>query len=500
MWNLEEIYLDNNNIHTIHLSAFENTDIRILDLANNILDIPDSEDATPFGHLGRLSVLNMRNNSMHSFLTVWNTNCFQLEQLDLSYNSISSIHLSMVLDFWMKPITVNLSHNRISTIVSAYDDEFQSNSTWILNNNPLRCDCLIQPFVERMRHPFKKVNFVTDHLKCATPERFAGQSPFNITLAQLTCPLDSQSNPNKLCPLGCECNVRTVDRTLIFNCSNANFTAVPTLPDRKYLSAIHSYKLYIENNHITRLPLYNETGYKDINYIYARNNSIESVYTHHLPNDLNILDLSANRIQLLDYDVLSHLGRMHTLQSISLHDNPWLCDCEAADLQRFIRANVTRIEVVGGIICSNVTNNRLLVDSYLCFWRDLIVALVVTAIAMCIVVLACMLMFHTHKLEVLICMDAYRKRFTLPFCMEQRRESKEFDAFIAYSIKDIDFVSFNLVNELEKGDRPLKLRLLDRDVLGGEVMHDVVCAVFSSLFILFNLWLRDFLKFSLLRP
>lgn len=474
LWELEELYLDHNSIHSIHELSFENTNIRVLDMSSNHLKYSNA-DSTPFVHLSQLTKLNLRNNSLNAFLTIWNTNCFQLEQLDLSYNSISTLNLGIIFDYWKNPVTVDLSHNQISTIVTTSEIDSQPNSTWILNNNPLRCDCLIQPFVESIRNPNEKVHLVVDDLMCAAPERFANQSPLNIDLSQVTCPLDSPTSVHKLCPAGCDCYVRAIDRTAIFNCSDGNLTAVPPLPDKEHLAGIRTYHLHIENNRITKLPQHNTTGYKDVNYLYARNNSIESVDAEELPDNMFLLDLTANKMFWLEFDVLSHLSRMETLQNISLHGNPWMCDCAATELQQFLRANVQRIHGVDSIACWNAQDTRLLDASYLCFWNDLAVALVAIVITITVVVLIGLVLFHTYKLEVLIWLDAHRERFCPWFLMKtDPYDEKEFDAFIAHTSKDTEFVHENLMKELESGNTPLKLRSLDRDMLGGELMHDKV--------------------------
>lgn len=473
--------MDRNQIDTIHELAFVNTNMRALDMSSNRLKFSSMDD-TPFAHLIELRSLNVRNNSLDAFLTVWNTNCLHLERLDLSHNAIGVLNLGIVFDYWKRPVVIDLSHNQLSTIITAYDIASQPNSTWILNDNPLRCDCLVQPLVESIRRPNEKIGLVVDDLRCAAPERLAGQSPITVDLAQLTCPLDSPGGAAKLCPAGCQCDVRVSDRTAIFNCTAANLTAVPPLPAKDKLAGIRSYHLHIEHNRIGRLPARNTTGYRDVNYLFAGNNSIGSVAADELPDAMDLLDLTANDIWWLGGDALAHLGRMERLQNISLHANPWLCNCAAVELQRFVRANAHRIRASGRIMCANAPDTRLLDASDLCFWNELAVAVGGAAIAAVIVLLAGLVLFHAYKLDALIWWDESRARMCPSLARRGRPDGKEFDAFVAHASKDADFVHDNLVKELEGGRPALKLRSLDRDMLAGECMQEKVSFYFGFRF------------------
>lgn len=315
------------------------------------------------------------------------------------------------------------------------------------------------------------MKFVADRLTCASPLQLAGQSPFSGKIsgkiAQFTCPLDDAHS--KWCPVGCDCYVRTDDRTVIFNCSDANLTAVPALPDKKLLDGIQVYELHIENNHITSLP-HHMTGYQDVNLLFARNNSIDIVRSYLLPSNLSVLDVSHNELKHLDLHVLQHLKEMHTL--ISLHANPWVCDCDAYDLQRFVEKNGHRIMFADDIMCAN--GKHLMDDDNLCFWYNVYSALAIVAI-ICLIVVAVFLYLHTpYQLEILMYLEGIRKRFLRPFAINKSSNLHEFDAFIVHSTQDIDFVRDHLMEALEHGERPLKLRLVSRDVKAGELLHSMV--------------------------
>lgn len=462
--------------------AFDNTDLRVLQLANNFLDFShidptNFERESPFQNLFKLEKLYLRNNSIKNFLNDWNIVNIALTELDLSYNQIQMIDFGIMLNIWMENITINLTQNAITTMSASkgFINFNESRSTWILNENPLNCDCLIVHFASYLRNKqtsIQSMNLITDNLKCSTPKHFTGISVAEVPLDGLICPLDKDDiKSHKKCPIGCNCYVRTVDSTAIFNCSNANLTKLPTLPNIRSLG-LQSYEIHIENNNISALPLANETGYQSVNRIFAKNNSIAHLNANNLPNNLFVLDLSENQLKHLDGSVLTKLNHMQTLQNVSLSGTHWVCDCTAYEFMKFIKANPMRLIDANQIICNHDPNTNLLNAGNLCPIEHLTKIFLSIAVFMALIGLFGMLFYHKYELEIMVWMFAHCK-FSWFFTKQTSDDSKEYDAFILYSINDEKFVEDELIPELKNGGKPLKLRSLS-DSLGGTFIPDEV--------------------------
>lgn len=512
---LTELYLDNNNLHTIHRDAFKHTNLHIINLENNQLDFvkhmakPMQMDSTkypdyeqPFKNLRELTWLNLRNNSIRQFLQEWNTFNPELEVLDLSYNEIQSITLEQILSIWNHPITINLTHNQITAIyaskleyLTSLKDQVERAQQivdsqpnilwkWELNDNPINCDCKIMYAVKFLReNPSieKFVKLTRDELKCATPENLQNQYVQMIKLDELLCPLDSPSTSKKYCPSMCECWVRTSDETGIFNCSNAGLTTVPKLPNLKSEMGriqLNKFELNIENNRIEELPKYNELGYEMVTKINARNNSLLHVSNENLPLILTTLDVSRNKLQTLDGKVLMRLNHTGALQSLTLAGNPWACKCNT-DFMKYLRLHPEKVDFKN-IICSN--GNYVHDESDVCPVQKRIVILIGLIIGLLGLLIGFVLaLYYKYQQEVKVWLFAHN------LCMwfvteEELDKDKKYDAFISFSHKDEDFVTEQLVPELENGPHPFKICLHFRDWVIGEFIPNQVNSNHSVFF------------------
>lgn len=478
------------------MAAFDDTGIRVLHLQNNYLEFQNFEDtfwdferASPFQQLDQLEVLNMRNNSMRIFLNDWHTSNIALKVLDVSYNQIKMIHFRNIFNDWTDTIRINLSNNQITTMSA--DREFHPNETtsqvvWILNHNPLNCDCLVVHFLRSLQTQSKnpqnlRTKFITNQLECAQPQRFAGHQPEYVPLAELTCPLDKENANEKRCPDKCSCFVRTVDSTAVFNCSNANLTKPPTLPDIKSLG-LQFYELHIENNNISALAMANSTGYEYVNRIFAKNNSMENILPEHLPNNLFELDLSANKLKRINPGVLVKLNQMQSLQNVSFGQNPWICDCATYELMNFIKIHFTKIVGINEITCDNDKSLTLInASSNLCPIEIKIIVIILIA-AIVAIILLCSTLFYKNQEEIMVWLFAHQQFSWLFHKSSEMEDHKQYDAFILYSTADEKFVAENLVPQLENGPNSLKICLLMREIQGGDIIPEQVGILSSKYF------------------
>lgn len=469
--------MQNNQIHYIHIAALDGTDLRILQLQNNLLDFSttvdtesDYELGSPFQALNKLEKLNLRNNLIKSFLNDWNVMNTALIELDLSYNRIELFNFASILNIWSDKITVDLSHNEITTIsaIKDFSNFNDSQSTWILNDNPLNCDCVIVHLASYLQNNTKQKNsnlkLITDHLKCAMPMQFMGKSPANVPLDGLICPLDkNDSKSQKNCPQGCNCFVRTIDNTAVFNCSNGNLTKIPHLPNIRNLR-LQSYEIHIQNNYINTLSFINETGYESVTKIFARNNSIEYLHADNLPSNLMVLDLSMNRMQNITKDTLAKLSLMKTLKNVSLGENSWICECSTYEFIEFIQLNAMKIDDINNITCNNDIKTILLNINHLCPNVYLIIISLSFALGFIATILLLIIFYYKYKLEIMIWIFA-NCEFLWYFNGQRNNimDNKKYDAVVLYSMNDAKLVEEQLAFELENGKNPLKLYLFNRD-------------------------------------
>lgn len=466
------------------MTAFDDTNLRVLHLQNNFLEFKNLEEsslefdrASPFQNLHQLQVLNVRNNSMRSFLNDWHTVNVALIDLDLSHNQIEIINFGNIFNIWKDEIKINVSNNKISAVRAPHRfvfNELQPQTVWILNHNPLKCDCSVMHFAIMLRNQTNsKLNshtkVITDQLECASPEHFVKRRLEHIPLAELTCPLDAVNANDKKCPDRCTCFVRTYDRTAVFNCSNANLNEIPKLPDIKRLG-LQFYELHIENNNITTLSMGNSTGYKNVNRIYAKNNSMVNILPENLPHDLFTLDLSANMLKIINPGVLHKLTYMQNLQTISFGRNPLICDCGAYELKAFIETHINKFMGINETICDNEKFLILINASGLCPIAKTIIWIISIVLIVILVALSSTFIYK-YQQEIKVWM--FLRGFTWVFSYKSD-DQKTFDAFILHSSLDEQFVQENLVKNLENDSKSFKVCSLMQDIKAGDIVPNKV--------------------------
>lgn len=492
---LEELYLDNNKLERIAANAFHNTALKEIHLQFNALSFVDVvqgptifEQKSPFQDVATLQKLNLSHNKVTHFLVDWFMHNVRLESLDLSYNNFTWFNFDYVSNMWLRPITVDLSHNRLRYI-SVPNDIVKSGSTkstWILNENPLNCDCLILYLVKMARGESGNVgesnmNYVIDNLRCAEPARFKGQLVSTMSPQELLCPLDSEQTTLKYCPSddGCACWYRRNDLSAIINCSDANLNRFPNITQIKNVSVkLKNIELHLNNNKINHLPLAHTEGYKMLTHLYLRNNSIAMVRPENLPTNLVEIDLSNNKLTRLNNTLIAYLNMTPTIKKIRLGHNPWLCDCETTPFRGFIYTNTSRIADHVSITC--IEGGASIIDrDDLCSLDKTIFILIAILIALLgLFIGAVIALYYKYQQEVKVWLFAHNLCLWL-WSEEDVDKDKKYDAFISFSHVDESFVNEHLVPELENGPHPFKLCLHFRDWVVGEFIPTQVNILFA---------------------
>lgn len=269
--NLRSLRLSFNSLQSISPDLlFSLRKLEELDLSRNqITSINPTKSRLPFGPTAGLRRINLANNNLtdfNEFTVIEWTLYLKISSINLSKNQISGDVVLPVLYSTSPQVTIDLSSNQISTVLmneiinyesvvmSASKDEkvASERGSWKastghtvsqviihLDNNPLSCDCFLEPFVAYARSSatdlesaFRGIlnrvsfDFTSPNLKCANYD-----SPLHqIDPLNLTCPLQSSESGSKsLCPssLGCDCRYRSKDSHLLVNCSHKGLKRIP---------------------------------------------------------------------------------------------------------------------------------------------------------------------------------------------------------------------------------------------------------------------------------
>lgn len=261
------------------------------------------------------------------------------------------------------------------------------------------------------------------------------------------------------------------------NCNNQNFTTIDDAFLKSYQNKNNrKIKLEFRGNKLRETPnlsrnisgnltfLYNVTQL-DLSY-----NKISSTYRDVVSINLEVLKLDNNNISHIDTEVLYKFENP-TLKELSLHNNPWICDCDAISLIEFINKNHEKIFKLLDISCNGT---RLKVMNRNSSEPCLYVPKMIFQGILCLgTILGILTVFYKLRETMKISLF-FEKLFTNSVTEEEIDKDKKYDAFISYSHKDQDFVLEEIVKKLEEGPEPYKLCLHYRDWLAGE-LYNIQC-------------------------
>ncbi|ALC46724.1 Tl [Drosophila busckii] len=506
--NLQSLRMNNNQLKMIRPQAFvANTLLRQLNLANNRIDLHEyltgnqlsADVGSPFAPLHNLTTLNLRNNSLMIVFSDWKYALRQLQEIDLSYNNFSRLDYSDLDFVSLFDVSVNMSHNQIRNVHLYKQSSFSGSQHGLklvhgvksvqvdLNNNPLLCDCTLQRFVQVVRGDIeleyaKQLVTYTDQLYCQGPSALEGRPLASVQPRELLCKFDQAEDPaERRCPRDCDCLVRTVDYTLIVNCSNAALTKLPKLP--RLPESLQQLELYAENNTLLKLPASDAPGYANVTSLYIAGNNLTHLELAQLPRNLKYLDLRRNQLQQLNASALSYFNSSQKL-SLSLSLNPWVCNCQARDLLLYTQLNYEHITDHADMFCADAELPTRLMElntNDICPHPKslLIFVIVVIALAGCLVATTAAL-YYKYQIEIKIWL--YAHNICLWWVTEKELDKdKKFDAFISYSHKDQSFIEQHLVPQLEHGPQKFNLCVHVRDwLVGGFIPENIMRSVADS--------------------
>lgn len=176
-----------------------------------------------------------------------------------------------------------------------------------------------------------------------------------------------------------------------------------------------------------------------------------------------------NNISRIDADVLDYWKNSTSLKKLTLHKNPWKCDCDGRDLLAFIQSKLIDIPDLRKVTCNNMNISMLemTITDFCPVETVIIVGISFTVALLCLFIGGLVALYYRYQQEIKVWL--YARQYCLWFVTEDELDKeKTYDAFISYSHKDEEFVVNELVPKLESGPRPYKLCLHYRDWLAGE--------------------------------
>ncbi|KAJ1529155.1 hypothetical protein ONE63_005964 [Megalurothrips usitatus] len=500
--NLKRLYMQNNNLRHIVKSTFPSRcTLETLNLANNKMSFLTKDGYTegdleaydafgnysPLRNCENLKELNLSNNSISYIFTDWRLNMMNLSRLNISHNAFEKINFHVDAFPSVRNCEIDIRHNKISVfnlvLAESWAKDNYKNSVdgkvqkWLLEGNPLSCNCSNYNFftyMEKRVAPelLSLVDLVPGKLTCSAPEKWVNEPIETVRSTALTCPT-TPSGALLTCPSPCECEYRIADKAIIVDCIKKNLTEAPAQLPTSHES--NHTELYLSHNHLRKFPDFGLPGYEKISKLDVGYNNITSLRNiTSMPQSMQVIELHHNNLTMVESESMQIFSNLTNLTSVTLHNNPWKCDCQLQALVNFVQVHYTRISYPGEMKCTDGQPLSKLTVSGLCsqtssvVWASLVAALLLGGL-----IGGAFAVYYKFNHEIKAWLFAHN--LCLWFVTEEELDKdKRFDAFVSFSHKDEDFVINQLVPGLEGGPVPFKLCLHYRDWVAGEYIPNQI--------------------------
>ncbi|EFN86808.1 protein toll [Harpegnathos saltator] len=484
LYKLTYLNIEDNYLTTIsHKSLSPMMNLKIARFSNNHLTLLSSRYSyldvyqmySPFQDCYLLEELYLDNNNIPVIFGDWMFVILGLRVLDLRYNNISNLSATD-LQFMSNKLNVDLTHNKIEHIflkeveLLASSQDVPRDVIISVENNPIKCDCILYDFlryIEGRMHPYAQ-NFFhikPGDLKCHSPKWLEDVKVTNLRSRTLKCNV-KDTNLKLPCSQECECILRPDDRSFKIDCSHKNMTHMPS--DIKDPGQPFRLGLNFSSNMLTKMPNLMELKLESTKLVDLSNNNISEIFLDGLPDAVEFLELHNNNISRIPPDVLEFLSNSTNLKRLTLHGNPWKCDCEAKDFLNFVQTKYVKILNLSHVMCrgKNHSISQMTVNDFCPGETELFIGISVV-IAVIGILVGVFGFYYRYQRNIKVWLFA--RQWCLWFVTEEELDKEKlYDAFISYSHKDQNFVENELVSQLESGPKPFKLCLHYRDWLAGE--------------------------------
>ncbi|XP_029315312.1 toll-like receptor 7 [Cottoperca gobio] len=435
-----------NNIFFLHARFLNLGELRCLNLSGNAMS--QSLNGSEFTYLTNLQYLDFSSNRLDLLYSTAFQELKNLVILDISYNNhyFESEGLTHMLNFTinLKNLKVLLmNHNKISTSTNT---ELESQSLERLEFIDNRLDMLWRDGDTRYVNYFKKLSNLTvldisyNNLNFIPPEVFSGL-------------------PDKLSELYIT-NNKLKDKSF----------------DWEKLKLLNSLQvLDLSGNHLNTVPPMLSFCTKSLTKLLLNHNYILRLTPDFLKDasKLKYLDLSSNQIQHIEKSSFPD-DVVNQMDMLLLHDNKFLCSCNATWFVTWLNATRVYIPRLGtDVTCVNPGAQRghpvISVDLLACQHHYLSIILYTLMTSLVLSFLTLSISSHLFLWDVW---------YIYHFCRAKLKgygrlysQSSAYDAFVIYDKEDAavsEWVMKEMCAHLEEhGDRRLTLCLEERDWLPG---------------------------------
>ena len=460
--NLEELYLDNNAIHSINKLS-QLSSVKIIDLQNNKLRPTDGSGLLRiFKQLKNLTHVVLKNNSLAITYIFFESS---IEFIDLSFNKLMSCPVPLSgIDLNSNSLTIDLKYNFINLLgfmreINLIDVSVKRSVNLYVDNNELNCDCKAIDFIRLLTHKlmfestiFEPIKFHLENMHCTNPPNMRS------ILVQDLKPIDLKCEFYCLYGYNCSCYYRTEDQTIVINCTSSRLKKIPNVNE-----SLDFPELYLD--------YFFEKGQDYQNFIKVINfTSIEMILTNNnithidkIPENIRLLDIKANKITSLNNEILEQLKFFKT--NVRLSDNPWQCNCSSKSFVHFLRQNPSFILDYENMSCDDNTKIIDLNTEELCFDFELII-IIFSAILLIILFATLAIYFKFQKLIKMWCFA--HNICTCLISEDELDDDKIYDAFVVFAAPDQELVE-RLLIKLEN-EYNYKLCVHLRDWAPGELI------------------------------
>ncbi|XP_065222752.1 protein toll-like [Planococcus citri] len=502
-----KLNLSKNQLKRLDRTTFlDLINLKSIDLSYNQLTLEDAKigELSPFIACLNLKNIKLNNNLLTRVFADWRLLFNKLEELDLSFNHFEGLTTEDFM-FNASNATINFSDNPIKIVnldsleiqvlpPCSRSDFFLKNfsqkpthhNNFIMENSRIQCDChalsLAKYFQMKLHQGvYKLMNLSANGVYCDSNDNLTENVPLDkVNLTELRCPIrELYPDQADKCPKNCDCHYRLVDRANIVNCSRAELDVLPT--EVPIVNNSKTELLFSRNQIKTLDGLSNLTrNIENITVISLSRNLIENIDDLEIPKTLEVLRLDNNQISHIKQHTINLFRPYGSLTNLSIHDNPWECNCDLRPFQNFLRFHrqTLWIDKYSNIKCKKTdTEVRHTWEEKLCQSPFEKYSLLVAILAI-ICISAIIITYYKFRRRIKIWMFA--NKICLWLVTEKEIDkNKPYDAFVSFSHKDQHFVDEHLIPELEQnGKHRFKLCIHYRDFKVGQfipsqIIHSV---------------------------
>ncbi|XP_050298792.1 protein toll-like isoform X2 [Anthonomus grandis grandis] len=456
--NLREIYLRGNKMATFDSEIYWKVPkLEIIDLNHNRISASVNSD-----RIFRCSIIDLGRNRIRAFPIFLLKKVHELVYLDVSDNEIERIDLmkEMIPKNRNVRLAIDLTNNQIEELnISNPDSTHTENETnnWLitmeLSQNKLRCNCL--------HYQIEKAPKNEDHTAIV---RLTDQESVCYTrYPSFNCPLIHISN----CPSKCNCFYTRSENAINVNCSSRGLKRFPEIKDIRTSSYKHDQLIVDLSGNLLNLNGQELLrNYSNMSVLDLSNNKIEEL--KYLPPTVEELRLDNNSLSLLSENVVKQLEHSEAIESISLNNNPWKCDCDSLMFQQYL-IKYNNIKVNQSTVLCKGTFDQL-VYRKICETQKILKIALPVVFAVAALLALTVAVYYKYSMEIKVYL--YSRNMCLWFVAEDDLDKdKIYDVFISFHHKDENFVANHLLPGL---DPFYKICIHTRDFTPGAYISDQI--------------------------